>query len=195
MRNLWAILKKELHAYFVSPIAYVVFAVFLGLSGYFFFAYTAAFNMQSMHYMRYSYALGEVSINEMIFRPLFYNIGIILLLMMPLFTMRMYAEEKKSGTMELLLTSPLTNTQIIMGKYLGAMAVFGLMILFTIIYPIILFTYGNPELGPVLSGYLGLFLLGGAFISFGCWASSFTENQIVAAVVTFGVLWLPLGCC
>ena len=105
-------------------------------------------------------------------------------------TMRSYAEEKRSGTMELLLTSPLTDLQIIMGKFLGAMALYALMLSLTLIHIGVLFWYGEPEWGPVLSGYLGLLLMGGSFISIGLAISSMTKNQIVAGVSTFAVLLL-----
>lgn len=190
MRNIWIIFKKELKTYFVSPIAYVMFIVFLVLAGYFFFNLTAFFNMQAIHYMRYESAMGEINVNEMVISPLFYNISIILLLMVPLFTMRMYAEEKKTGTLEILLTSPLSSLQLVVGKFLGTLAVYIIMLGFTLIYPLILFMYGNPDLGPIISGYIGIILMGAAYISIGSLCSSFTENQIVAAVISFGVLLL-----
>jgi ABC-2 type transport system permease protein len=189
MRNIWALVRKEFKAYFTSPIAYVVLAVFLVLSGYFFFGLTAAFNIQSMHYSRYQGAQGaELNVNEMVIRPLFYNMSIILLLMIPMFTMRMYAEEKKGGTLELLLTSPLTHTQLILGKFFSGLAVYLLMMGLTGILPGILFIFGTPDPGPILAGYVGILLMGAAYISVGCMASSLTENQIIAAVITFGIL-------
>lgn len=189
MKNIWALIKKEFKAYFTSPIAYVVLTVFLILSGYFFFGLTAAFNIQSMHYARYQGGPGtELNLNEMVMRPLFYNMSIILLLMIPMFTMRMFAEEKKEGTLELLLTSPLTHTQLILGKFFAGLAVFLLMIGLTGFLPGILFVFGTPDPGPILTGYMGILLMGAAYISVGCMASSLTENQIISAVITFGVL-------
>ena len=188
MNNIWTLFKKELKAYFVSPVAYVMFIVFLILAGYFFFSLTAAFNLQSMHYMRYESSMGEINVNEMVIRPLFYNVSIIILLMIPLFTMRLYAEDKKSVTLEVLMTSPLSNLQIITGKFLGTLALYMIMLGFTLIYPLILFMYGNPDWGPIATGYVGLILMGAAYISIGGLCSSFTENQIVAAVISFGVL-------
>ncbi len=191
MRNIWALIKKEFKAYFVSPIAYVLLTVFLILVGYFFFSLTAAFNIQSMHYSRYQGGTGTgMDVGEMIIRPLLYNMSIILLLVMPMITMRMYSEEKKEGTLELLLTSPLTNTELIMGKFLAGIAVYLLMIGLSAFLPAILFIFGNPDPWPIMAGYLGIFLMGATFISVGCLASSLTENQIVAAVITFGVLLL-----
>ncbi len=189
MRNIWALIKKEFKAYFTSPIAYVVLTVFLILSGYFLFGLTAAFNIQSMHYSRYQGGPGtELNLNEMVIRPLFYNMSIILLLMIPMFTMRMFAEEKKEGTLELLLTSPLTHTQLILGKFFAGLAVYLLMMGLTGFLPGILFAFGTPDPGPILAGYMGILLMGAAYISVGCMASSLTENQIISAVITFGVL-------
>ena len=190
MKNIWILFKKELKAYFVSPVAYVMIVVFLLLAGYFFFSLTAAFNLQSMQFMRYQAPKHDMNVNEMVIMPLFYNISIILLLMVPLFTMRMYAEERKAGTLEVLLTSPLSNLQLMLGKFLGALTLYMIMLGFTLIYPLILFMYGNPDLGPIASSYVGMILMGAAYISVGSLCSSFTENQIVAAVISFGVLLL-----
>ena len=110
--------------------------------------------------------------------------------MLPLITMRTYAEEKRSGTIELLLTSPLTDTQIVLGKFLGAVALYALMLAVTWIHIGILFIYGNPEWKPILAGYLGLLLMGASFLSIGLLISSLTRNQIVAGMVTFAVLLL-----
>jgi ABC-2 type transport system permease protein len=113
--------------------------------------------------------------------------------MLPAVTMRTYAEEKRSGTMELLLTSPVTDVQIILGKFLGAMALYGVMLAVSLIHMAILFVYGRPEWKPLLTAYVGLLLLGGCFISLGLFISSLTRNQIVAYMVTFAVflfLWV-----
>jgi len=112
---------------------------------------------------------------------------------MPMVTMRSYAEEKRSGTIELLLTSPLTDFQIVMGKFLGALALWGVMLAVSLIHMALLFVYGNPEWKPILTAYLGLLLLGGCFIALGLFISSLTKNQIVAGMVTFAVfllLWI-----
>jgi len=115
---------------------------------------------------------------------------VIILFVMPMITMRTYAEEKRSGTIELLLTSPLTDFQIIMGKFLGAVGLYALMMAVTLIHIAVLFIYGNPEWKPIVSGYLGLLLMGASFISIGLLISSLTKNQIVAGMVTFAVLLL-----
>ncbi len=116
--------------------------------------------------------------------------SVVALFVLPLITMRTYAEEKRSGTIELLLTSPLTDTQIVLGKFFGAVALYALMLAVTWIHIGILFIYGNPEWKPIVSGYLGLLLMGASFLSIGLLISSLTRNQIVAGMVTFAVLLL-----
>ena len=130
------------------------------------------------------------NINQQLIRPLFLNASVILLFVLPLITMRTYSEEKRSGTIELLLTSPLTDFQIIMGKFLGAMGLYAAMLALTVIHMTLLFSYGNPEWRPVVTGYLGLLLMGGGFISVGLLISSLTKNQIVSGMVTFAVFLL-----
>jgi ABC-2 type transport system permease protein len=133
---------------------------------------------------------GQININSMAIRPLLQNVSVVALFVLPLITMRTYAEEKRTGTIELLLTSPLTDTQIVLGKFLGAVALYALMLAVTWIHIGILFIYGNPEWKPILSGYLGLLLMGASFLSIGLLISSLTKNQIVAGMVTFAVLLL-----
>lgn len=193
MRKSLAVAGKELEAYFVSPIAYAVMTVFLLLSGFFFYSILSFFNRQCFEYSQYSqypYMLEQLNLNEMVMRPLFHNLAIIILLIMPLLTMRLFAEEKRSGTIELLMTSPVTHWQVTLGKYGACLIVYALMLGITLLYTGVLLTFGEPDLGPIFSGYLGLFLMGAAFISVGLLISSFTENQIVAAVISFGVLLL-----
>ena len=189
MGNILALAQKELRAYFVSPIAYVVLGLFAVLFGVFYYASIGLMVQLSMG----QFGAGGpqiVNINEFMIRPLFGNTAVVLLFMLPMLTMRSYAEEKRSGTMELLLTSPLTDVQIIIGKFLGAMALYALMLALTLIHIGVLFWYAEPEWAPVLSGYLGLLLMGGSFISMGLAISSMTKNQIVAGVGTFAVLLL-----
>jgi ABC-2 type transport system permease protein len=133
---------------------------------------------------------GQINVNSMAIRPLLSNIAVVALFMLPLITMRTYAEEKRTGTIELLLTSPLTDTQIVLGKFLGAAALYAVMLAVTWIHIGILFVYGNPEWKPIVTGYLGLLLMGASFISIGLLISSLTRNQIVAGMVTFAVLLL-----
>ena len=189
MGNILTLAQKELRSYFVSPIAYVLLVFFALLFGYF---YASSINyVVQLSMGQFGFGGPQiVNINEFMIRPLFGNTAVILLFLLPMLTMRSFAEEKRSGTIELLLTSPLTDFQIIMGKFLGAMALYALMLSLTLIHIGVLFWYGEPEWGPILSGYLGLLLMGGSFISIGLAISSMTKNQIVAGVSTFAVLLL-----
>jgi ABC-2 type transport system permease protein len=189
MGNILTLAQKELRAYFVSPIAYVLLVFFALLFGYF-YASSISFVVQLSMGQFGTGGPQIVNINEFMIRPLFGNTAVVLLFMLPMLTMRSFAEEKRSGTIELLLTSPLTDFQIIIGKFLGAMALYALMLSLTLIHIGVLFWYGEPEWGPVFSGYLGLLLMGGSFISIGLAISSMTKNQIVAGVSTFAVLLL-----
>jgi ABC-2 type transport system permease protein len=131
-----------------------------------------------------------MNVNQQLIRPLVQNVTILVLFLMPMVTMRTYAEEKRSGTIELLLTSPITDWQIILGKFLGAMSLYATMLAVTLIHLALLFIYGRPEWKPIVTAYLGLLLLGGCFISVGLFISSLTKNQIVAGMVTFAVFLL-----
>ena len=192
MNNILAIAHKEVKAYFDSPIAYIVIGFFALLFGYFYIALLSFFTSQSMQ-MAAMGGEGSMNINQQLITPLFLNASVILLFVLPSITMRTYSEEKRSGTIELLLTSPITDLQIILGKFLGAMALYCAMLAVTVVHLAVLFIYGNPEWRPVVTGYLGLLLLGGCFISVGLFISSLTKNQIVAGMVTFAVflfLWV-----
>ncbi len=183
-----SIIKRELKAYFVSPIAYVVLAIFLIITGFFFWNMLMYFNLRSMQMAQNPYMAGGMSLNEMVMRPLFQNMSVIILLVIPMLTMRLYAEEKKSGTIELLFTAPLTDVETAGGKFLAAFFMFFLMSGLTLLYPFILSRVSTIEWGPVWSGYIGFLLMGATFISIGLLISAFTSNQIVAAVLSFGVL-------
>ena len=188
MNNVLAIAGKELRSYFASPIAYVVIGFFALMFGFFFYSLLLYFDRQSLQ------AAGQaVNVNEQFLRPVFLNATVILLFVLPLVTMRTYSEEKRSGTIELLLTAPLTDLQIILGKFLGAMGLYAAMLAITLVHVGLLFVFGNPEWRPVVTTYLGLLLMGGCFISVGLLISSLTKNQIVAGMITFGVflmLWV-----
>jgi ABC-2 type transport system permease protein len=193
MNNILAITYKELKSYFASPIAYVVIGLYALVYGYYFYAAVRFFERQSLQMMGVGAGAPSVNINEQLIRPVFQYSMVVFLIVLPMITMRTYSEEKRSGTMELLLTAPITDFQIIMGKFLGAMALYALMLAVTTIHIALLFVYGRPELRPILTAYLGLFLLGGCFISLGLLISSLTRNQIVAGMLTFAVfllLWI-----
>ena len=194
MNNILAIAHKELKSYFASPIAYIVIGLWALLYGYFFVAILSFFVRQSMQMSEFGgQGAQALNVNQALIRPLMTNITILVLFIMPMITMRTYSEEKRSGTIELLLTSPLTDFQIIIGKFLGAMALYGIMLLVSMIHLGILFLYGRPEWKPLVAAYLGLLLLGGCFISVGLFISSLTKNQIVAGMATFATflfLWV-----
>jgi ABC-2 type transport system permease protein len=187
MSNVIAIAQKEVRAYFVSPIAYVVLTAFALLYGYFFVMYLIDFQSMSMQ-MGGMGGGGPMNVNQGMIRPVLYNAAVVLLFMVPAMTMRAYAEEKRSGTIELLITSPVSDFQILIGKFLGVMALYGVMIALTFVHIALLFLYGKPEWRPIASAYLGLLLMGGAMVSVGVLVSSLTKNQISAAVVTFSLL-------
>ncbi len=192
MGNVIAIAQKELKSYFASPIAYIVIGLWALLYGYFFVAILGFFVRQSMQMMQMQ-GPQAMNVNQQLIRPLLQNVTILVLFLMPMVTMRTYAEEKRSGTIELLLTSPVTDFQIIMGKFFGAVALYVIMLAVTLVHLALLFIYGNPEWKPIFTAYIGLLLLGSCFISLGLLISSLTKNQIVAGMVTFAVflmLWV-----
>jgi ABC-2 type transport system permease protein len=192
MSNVLAIAGRELRAYFASPVAYIVIGLFAALYGAFFVLYLFLFVEQSMRMGAMGMG-GPVNVNQMMLRPLLGNMAVVMLFMLPMLTMRTYAEEKRSGTFELLLTSPLTDVQIVLGKFLGAMAVFALMLLVSGLNVLLLFAYGSPEWKQLASSYLGLLLMGGSFIALGLFLSSLTRSQVVAGAATFAIallLWI-----
>ena len=192
MRNIAAIAGKEMRAYFASPIGYVLIGLFSLLFGYFFYVYLMIFNQQSQQAMQFGQP-GGANINQMMIRGLFQNAAVIILFVMPMITMRTYSEEKRSGTIELLLTSPVTDLEIILGKFFGSLALYAAMLLVTVLYMVMLFKISNPEWRPIVAGYLGLLLMGSCFLSTGLFISSLTRNQIVAGFLTFAtflLLWI-----
>ncbi|MDE3178325.1 MAG: ABC transporter permease subunit [Acidobacteriota bacterium] len=189
MRNILSVAGKEIRAYFHSPIAYLVLAIYSGLCGFFFYSFVATYLLQVFRTME----MGGPSpnLNEWIIRPLLEGIlTVVLLILIPLITMRLFAEERRSGTIELLATSPLTDGQIILGKYLGALALYAVLIVITFIYISLLFVYGNPSGLPLLANALGMLLFGAGLLALGLWISSFTKNQIIAGAVSFAVFLL-----
>jgi ABC-2 type transport system permease protein len=191
VNNILAIAHKELKGYFASPIAYVVIGLYAIPFGYFFYTLLLFFDRQSMQMA--GLAGPAVNVNEQLLRPVFLNTTVIFLFMLPMITMRTYSEEKRSGTIELLLTAPLTDLQIITGKFVGAMGLYAAMLAITVPQVGLLFWFGDPEWIPIAITYLGLLLMGGCFISVGLFISSLTKNQILAVMATFTVflmLWV-----
>jgi len=192
MINIWAIAYKEIRNYFVSPVAYVVLAGFLLLCGWFFWIYLLQFSTMVSMYAQFQQPqmLAQLNLNDMVMAPLLQNMVIIFLIMMPLVTMRLFAEERALGTDELLLTSPIDTLEITLGKFLGAGLFFVVMLGCTLLYPAILMYYGDPEIGSIITGYLGILLVGLSFIALGLFTSTLTNNQSVAAVSSFVILLL-----
>jgi ABC-2 type transport system permease protein len=189
--NILAIAHKEIRAYFASPIAYVVIGLFALLFGVFYYAILDWFVKQGMQMaMGMGGGPQSLNVNERMIRPLFQNALVLLLFFLPMITMRTYAEEKRSGTIELLLTSPITDVEILVGKFLGALSLYSAMLAVTLVYLLVLFAFGTPEWKPIATAYLGLLLFGGCFVSVGMLVSSFTKNQIVAGMMTFVVFLL-----
>lgn len=190
MRGTWIICRKELNSYFASPIAYSVMALFAFIFGLFFYISVSYFMQVSME----SQMRGQgfpMNINEMIIRPVLGNMSTIVLFLAPMLAMRIFAEEKRSGTMELLITSPVSDTAIVVGKWLAAVILYSVIVVVGSLSLLFLFLYGKPDWKPVLIGLLGLILMGSALLALGAWLSSTTKNQIVAAVASF-VLFLSL---
>jgi ABC-2 type transport system permease protein len=188
-----AIADRELRSYFSSPIAYIIIGFFLLPFGAFFYLYLTGFVRQGMQQAAQFGRPEAMSINQGVIRPALQNAAVIILFIMPMITMRTYSEEKRSGTIELLLTSPVTDLEIILGKFFGSMGLYLAMLSVTLPYMGILFYYGHPEWRPLVAAYFGLLLMGGAFVSLGLLISSTTNNQIVAGIVTFVVfllLWI-----
>lgn len=174
MSNVWAVAVRELRSYFLSPLAYVIIALFVALAGYLFALILANGRQASLS-------------------GLVQNVSVLYLFIVPAISMRLLAEEQRTGTVELLLTNPVQEWEIVTGKYLASILLVLVMLGLTLLFPLFLFVFGSPDAGPMITGYLGIFLQAAAFLSVGLWASSLTQNQIVAAIISFAallVLWL-----
>lgn len=189
MRNIWIICVKELRTYFVSPIAYILFIIYAVIFGFFFWNMVGAFIYYSME----AQMRGEMfpmNINDQIVRQLFGNINVINLLLIPLMTMRLFAEEKRNGTIELLATSPIKDGEVILGKWLASVLLYAAMLLFAGLNFLFLFKYGNPDWKPMAIALLGVLLQAAALLAIGTFISTLTKNQIIAGAVTFAVCLL-----
>ena len=192
MRNIWVIAQKELNSYFVSPVAYLLLTMFAIIFGFFFWNSVGYFNAASLQSQMGGQAM-PMSVNEYVIRPLLSNIGVVGLFFIPMISMRLFAEEKRLGTIELLATSPIRDIEVIVGKWLSALILYGILMLFSAINFSFLFRYGNPDWKPLAIGYLGLLLQAGGLLAIGTFISSLTKNQIIAGAATFGVcllLWV-----
>jgi ABC-2 type transport system permease protein len=192
VRNVLLICQKELKSYFASPIAYCCMALFALIFGFGFYTATRDF-------VRFSFQaqmMGQqqpMNVNEQIIRPLLGFASTVALFLIPMIAMRLFAEEKRSGTIELLLTSPVRDIEIILGKWIGSVILYVCVLAMSMINVVMLFAWGKPDLQPVLIAYLGLLLQGACLLAIGTFISTTTSNQIVAGGVTFFVcllLWL-----
>ncbi len=192
MRNIWVICQKELNSYFVSPVAYLLLTMFAIIFGFFFWNSVQYFNAAGLQSQMSGQPM-PLSVNEYVIRPLLSNISVVGLFFIPMITMRLFAEEKRMGTIELLATSPIRDIEVIIGKWLSALLLYGVMLLFSAINFAFLFRYGNPDWKPLAIGYLGLLLQAGGLLAVGTFISTLTKNQIIAGAATFGVcllLWV-----
>jgi ABC-2 type transport system permease protein len=193
VRNIVSIARRELQSYVASPIATVMLGLFALLFGWMFYSFLRFFSEQSLRMTQFGMAGPQaLNVNEMMIRPLLLQAGIVVLFFMPMLTMRSFAEEKRSGTIELLLTSPLSDWEIVLGKFFGALSLYVVMLAVSALNFIWLFAFGNPEGLPILTGYLGLLLMGASFIAIGLFISNLTRNQLVAAALTFSALLMLL---
>ena len=191
MRNVAAVAWRDIRSVFTSPIAYVVLTGFELLAGWFFFNLLAQFNrMVAVYSSLQGYDTTWLNLNDAVLAPLLQNLSIVLLIVVPMLTMRSFAEERSSGTYELLFTSPVRIGEIVIGKFLAGIFMITLMIGLTLLFPAILLMYGNPETGLIISGYLGLYALAVAFVAVGNFTSALTSNQIIAAVSSLVLLLL-----
>ena len=190
MRNILLICRKELKSYFASPIAYSVLAIFGLIIGWVFYNATrdmVRFSFQAQMQQQ------PISVNEMVIRPILGFASTITLFLMPMITMRLVAEEKRTGTIELLLTSPIKDIEIIVGKWLGGLLLYLCVLGMSALNMALLVAWSKPDVKPVLIAYLGLILQGGCLLAIGTFISTLTRNQIIAGIVTFFVcllLWL-----
>ncbi len=186
--NVLAIARRELAAYFATPVGWIALCAFLIITGFFFASMIGFYNLQSAQMSFDPYGTGDMNVDEYLVAPFFANTGVILLFLCPALTMRLFAEDRRSRSLELLLTSPVSTLEIVLGKYLGAMAFCSVMLLATGHYTALLLWLGSPDVGVLVSSYVSVLLLCGSFVAVGMLTSAFTESQVVALVIGFGLL-------
>jgi ABC-2 type transport system permease protein len=194
MRNTWTVFRREMASYFVSPVAYVLLVAFLGLSAWFFCSLLTRFLLLMNRAVEQATMLQQmppvVNINMGVMRPWFDITAELLLFLAPIITMRLLAEERGTGRLDLLLSAPITDRQLVLGKYLAGVGLCTVFLLPTAVFPLLLQIYGNPEPGQIVAGYVGLILLSAALVALGLAVSSMTGNQVVAAAASFGIILL-----
>lgn len=196
MTPVQAVIAKELRGYFVSPILYVVGSVFLLLFGLLSYLYVSFASAQAIQLMQMQGGMAQVNLNDLVFRSLFTSMRLVLLIILPILTMRLFAEERKLRTFEFLMTSPISIMEIVTAKFVSVFVIYLGLLGLTGLVPTVLMLFSDFDWNPVWTGYLGMVLLGALFLSVGVLASALTENQIVAAFVSFGILltgWLVSG--
>lgn len=196
MTPVQAIIAKELRGYFVSPVVYVVGAIFLLIFGFLSYLYVVYAGYQAIQIMQMQGGQAQLNLNDLVFRNLFASMRFVLLIILPILTMRLFAEERKLRTFEFLMTSPIGINEIVAGKFVSVFLVFLSLLGLTGLVPAVLMLFSDFDWNPIWTGYLGMTLLGALFISVGLLASAITENQIVAAFLSFGMLlliWLVSG--
>ena len=190
MRGILAVFKKEIIITFSSPIFYAATFIFLVVSGYFFYTNAIIYTIRSFQAGQNPFLAQSLNLSDFVVKPFFGDIAIVLLLMLPLLTMRSYAEEKKMGTIELLFTYPISDQAVLAGKFAASVFTLLIMLVGTLLPLILLETFAHLDWGLIACGYIGILLLGASFIGLGIFTSSLTENQIIAAVLSFGIFLL-----
>lgn len=181
---------REVRSLFLSPVAYVVAAIFFLILAWFFINIVALYVILSLQAIRAPFIAERLNMQEIVVQPFFANISVILLFIIPMITMRTFAEEKRVGTFELIYTSPISTWSMVLGKFFGVSIFVSFLIAMTAVFMIPLFSYGEPDKGAVISAYVGLVLMGLSFVAAGIFASSITESQIISIIVAFGILLL-----
>ena len=187
LKSILAIARREVSAYFATPVGWVSLCAFLALTGFFFVVFINFYTLQSAETAFSPYGDG-MDLNEQLVGPFYANMSILLLFICPALTMRLFAEDRKTRSLELLLTSPISTTEIVLGKFLGAMGFITVLMACTLHFPAMLYWLGEPDIGVLGSCYVAIFLLAGAFMAVGLLTSAFTENQVVALIVSFVML-------
>jgi len=196
LRNIGYLIEKEWRHYFGGPIAYVAVAIWTLLFGFFYYAIFNGFVEYSVRAgAQMEFGAPKLSLNEIVIATVLRNMTVVALFILPMLTMRLFAEEKRQGTIELLATSPLTDFQLVMGKFLGALSLYVTMMLAGFVNFVLMWAYATskPEWRPLLTGAVGLLLVGGTFIALGLFLSTLTRNQIIAGILGFGlglVFWI-----
>ena len=193
MGAIGAIAGKEIRVYLTTWVSYVIFAIFMLITAFFFQRLVVEYQLQSLEFGQYAkHMLAQMNLTDWVIGPLLQNVVVFFVFMLPILTMRLIAEERSGKTLALLLTSPIRPIEIVIGKYIAGVVLMGIMLVLTLIFPLLLEGFGSGSVDTLIldwnsiaTGYLGMFLLGAGFVAIGLFASSLTESQIVAVVISF----------